>query len=306
MDGAVYSVLVFMSTYNGEQYLDEQINTILNQKDVNIRLLIRDDGSKDNTLNILKKYAYNYDNIYVIEGGNIGFAASFLKLIYDEYYEKADYYAFSDQDDIWDEDKIISGIRFMCGSDSPMFYYAAQRIVDEWGMYQRDETCFRKVQRYSKYSASMVPLTRGCTQIWNSKFHEVLSAKRPDITEILAHDEWVSLIAFWKADMVYDDAAHMGYRQTGSNISGAYKNKKDYLRYVLKKVQIIMKKSNRREKIAKQFEAVFGSEKYSLLTAHYRDSYFLKIQLLLSNKYKKGLSLKWRVFNTALIVSNQL
>lgn len=303
-----YTVLVFMSTYNGEKYLNEQVQTILDQKNVNIRLFIRDDGSQDGTLNILKHYAQRYNNIHVIEGENIGFAVSFLKLIYDGHYERANYYAFSDQDDIWDEDKMISGIRLMKEHGEPMFYYCAQRIVDNKGTYLRDETCFEKVQKYSKYSASVVPLTRGCTQMWNDSFHEILLSQHPDINEIYSHDFWISLIAFWKADMVYDSIPHMGYRQTGSNVSGAYKNRLGRLRYMYRKAVVIAKDScHIREKAAKQLEQILdGEEKCSLLTACYRDNFLKKIELLFSVKYKKGLLLRWKLFTIILIICNRL
>lgn len=307
MDTAGRSVLVFMSTYNGEKYIEEQINTILSQKNVHIRLLIRDDGSQDSTWDILKYYEGKYSNIRVVKGRNIGYAASFLTLIYDEQYEKADYYAFSDQDDIWDEDKMISGIHLMEGYGKPIFYYSAQRIVNKEGIYIRDEVCFQKVQRYSKYAASMVRLTRGCTQMWNNDFHEVLFIRRPKISEIFEHDNWVNLIAFWSADIVYDSIPHIGYRQTGDNAIGTYETKKDYLKYALKKSLAIMGALNRREKAAKQFESVFhNSKNYYLLTAHYRESLWKKMKLLFSKEYREGLSLKWKIFNVVLILSNRL
>lgn len=310
MDTAVYTVLVFMSAYNGEKYLDKQMRTILNQENVNIRVLVRDDGSRDNTLNLLKAYEAEYENVNVIRGKNIGYAASFLKLIYDECYEKADFYAFSDQDDIWDEDKIISGVRLMPEHDKPMFYYSSQRIVDEKGDYLRDEICFRKVQKYSKYSASMVPLTRGCTQVWNNRLHEIILARRHDINinEIYSHDFWISLVAFWKAKMVYDDVPHMGYRQTGNNISGAYKSKTDHLKYMYRKALVLAAElCHIREKTAKQIENAFGAvEGCELLTAHYRENISKKMQLLFSRKYKKGLSLKWKIFTTILVICNRL
>lgn len=71
-------VLILMSTYNGEKYLSEQIESLLNQTYKNIKILIRDDGSKDNTVNIVKEFQKNHDNITLIEGKNKGFIKSFL------------------------------------------------------------------------------------------------------------------------------------------------------------------------------------------------------------------------------------
>ncbi len=71
---------IVMSTYNGEKYLVEQIESILNQKYSKYDLLIRDDGSTDETRKILKKYENN-ENIKILYGNNIGFAQSFLFLL---------------------------------------------------------------------------------------------------------------------------------------------------------------------------------------------------------------------------------
>ena len=102
------TVTVFMSTYNGEKYLEQQIESILHQEHVKVKLFIRDDGSKDNTIKILRKYS-KLSNIHVIYGDNIGYAKSFLKII--ENNEYTSYYSFSDQDDIWLPNKLHEAIR---------------------------------------------------------------------------------------------------------------------------------------------------------------------------------------------------
>ena len=104
-----------MSTYNGKDYLREQIDSILSQDceekaDVKLKLLIRDDGSKDGTQEILRKYAAKYpDQVNWYQGENIGVIKSFFDLI-EKSDEKADYYAFSDQDDYWHKEKLRAGI----------------------------------------------------------------------------------------------------------------------------------------------------------------------------------------------------
>ena len=93
------TVAVLMSTYNGENYIKEQIESIFNQKGVIVKLYVRDDGSKDRTLEILKDY-----NVNLEKGTNIGYIKSFMWLIKNVPF--ADYYALADQDDVWDEDKL--------------------------------------------------------------------------------------------------------------------------------------------------------------------------------------------------------
>ena len=100
------TVTVLMSTYNGERFLKEQLDSILQQQDVDVRLCVRDDGSTDGTMDILLEYA---DAIELTIGNNFGVGNSFMSMVYSANLE-SDYYAFSDQDDIWMPDKLISAV----------------------------------------------------------------------------------------------------------------------------------------------------------------------------------------------------
>ena len=121
-------VLVLMSTYNGEKYLGQQIESILAQEKVDVHLMIRDDGSTDNTRNVLKRYENN-DRITIKYGKNTGVGVSFLKLLYVNM--DADYYAFSDQDDVWKKDKLIAGIRKLEEINGPALYASNQTVTDK-------------------------------------------------------------------------------------------------------------------------------------------------------------------------------
>lgn len=106
----MYTVQVLLSTYNGEKYIKEQIDSILKQKDVNVRLLIRDDGSTDGTNEILLSYALNNENVFYYRGENSGVVASFFRLFETADFD-VDFYALADQDDVWEEDKLIVACR---------------------------------------------------------------------------------------------------------------------------------------------------------------------------------------------------
>ena len=98
------SVCVLMSTYNGEQFIREQLESICSQNGVNVTLLIRDDGSKDNTLSILKSFEEKIPMRVITDGENLGPGNSFMELVYQA--GDFDFYAFSDQDDIWKNNKL--------------------------------------------------------------------------------------------------------------------------------------------------------------------------------------------------------
>ena len=97
-------VCVMMSTYNGADFIEEQIESIRKQNQVAVDLYIRDDGSTDRTVELLRMYS-RYDDIFVWEEKQTGVADSFWNLL--ERMGEYEYYAFADQDDIWDCDKLI-------------------------------------------------------------------------------------------------------------------------------------------------------------------------------------------------------
>ena len=106
------TVQVLMSTYNGEKYIREQLNSIINQTYPSIKILVRDDGSSDGTIEILEEYAAKYDNMAYYAGKNLGVIQSFLQLLKDSDDSSA-YYAFSDQDDVWLPEKIEKAVEMI-------------------------------------------------------------------------------------------------------------------------------------------------------------------------------------------------
>ena len=121
-------IAVLMSTYNGERYLREQIDSILNQKiEVCFDLIVRDDGSTDKTIEILKMYA-DAGKLFFSIGKNVGAARGFVNLLHEN--PGYDYYAFSDQDDVWNEDKLKKGITAIQDIKKPALYCTNCELVD--------------------------------------------------------------------------------------------------------------------------------------------------------------------------------
>ena len=123
-------VAILMSTYNGEKYLKEQLDSLLNQTYKNIDIYIRDDESKDSTVEIIENYMKSVDNIKLIKGKNLGFVKSFFELL--KNVEEADYYAYCDQDDIWMEDKIQRVVEHLSKLDEnkPNLYFSNSDYYD--------------------------------------------------------------------------------------------------------------------------------------------------------------------------------
>ena len=289
-----------MSTYNGEKFLSEQLDSILNQKNVAVHLEIRDDGSTDNTRRILEEYSGLHDNVKVQYGENVGFAHSFLSLLYEAC--DADFYAYSDQDDVWYQDKLISAIHELNKGAGPRLYCCAQDVVDEHLNKVRIQK-FDRILQYSKYSATTVPPCRGCVQVWNESLHRIIVNNPVDFKRVYSHDAWTFLVAMWDAEVVYDGVPHMAYRQSAMNVMGTYKNSFDRFLYIIKKYYLLCNAFSK-ELISGEVERLFAKE--TILTAHYRDSFKTRIKLLVSPKYSKGLDFKWKLFNAFLVLLGRL
>nr|WP_303104047.1 glycosyltransferase [Megamonas funiformis] len=154
-----------MSTYNGENYLEEQIESLRKQKDVDIKILVRDDGSKDNTVKILEKYKKE-GILDFYKGNNVGYAKSFLHLLTNNI--EADYYAFCDQDDVWLPDKLIKAIEKINENEKPSLYASALKRVDE-------NLKFLGIQSFKNLKLTLgAEFTRhrlaGCTFVFNKRW----------------------------------------------------------------------------------------------------------------------------------------
>jgi len=214
-------VQVLLSTYNGEKYLEEQLNSLLAQDYPNVEILIRDDGSSDDTLAILEKYAGHYPNVKVIYGKNLGVIQSFFELLRLSLPE-AEYIAFCDQDDVWEKDKISRAVRFLeqYSADVPLLYCSRVTLVDE------NLSIIRRSQipkRGPSFENALVQdIATGCTIVINRISRELLMKEIPKIA--LMHDWWMYLVVSAFGNVVYDVEPRILYRQHSSNVTGYKKN----------------------------------------------------------------------------------
>ena len=212
-------VIVIMSTYNGEKYVGKQIESILGQKGVDVVLYVRDDGSKDSTINIIKQIAEEHDNVILSAESNLGWERSFLKALKD--CPQGDYYAFSDQDDIWFDDKLVSGIEFInTHSDAykgPLMYHCNKISVDE-SLHPYPHQVRRTPQPLNRQNALIQEFAQGCSIILNNEARNLVTSYMPK--EKLAHDFWCGLLCYLFGKVVYDDRPHFYHITHGANASG--------------------------------------------------------------------------------------
>lgn len=194
-------VNIILSTYNGEKYLDEQLQSLLTQTYKNIDIYIRDDGSGDRTVDIIKKYEnMKTDGIRIIfvedTLGNLGYVKSFLKIIRAS--AKADYYAFCDQDDYWFPDKIERAVKLLDREDSNccLLYSSAYQVCDN-NMKVISEghvpTPFEQLDVGKALSLFDGGWLLGFTCVINDSLKN--KAFDNDIEEMYSHDIWTQAVA---------------------------------------------------------------------------------------------------------------
>ena len=203
-------VAVLLSTYNGNKYLNELLDSIYKQDlDGEIVVCIRDDGSKDNTRDIILKWKEKLD-ISLFEGKNVGPRDSFKELLRNA--PLCDYYAFCDQDDIWHKDKLSSAVAMLQQQeeDVPVLYYCNTSLVDQSGnilKYTRDN-CKPKL-KYENLIVQNPAL--GCEMVFNNELRQIM--ERITFDYYYMHDVVAIEVAAVFGKIIYDMEPRMDYRQ---------------------------------------------------------------------------------------------
>lgn len=300
------TVVVLMSAYNGESYLQEQLDSILAQKDVVVRIIVRDDGSSDKTAEILTSYVEGKSPVTFIKGNNKGAAKSFMYLVRTCETE-SHYYAFSDQDDVWENDKLITAVRALemdNFTDTPLMYCSRLTIVDENLNYLGLTRVPRKPLSFS--NALVETVTTGGTLLLNREAFELL--RNSPMGNIVMHDSWAYLIISAFGRIRYDDSPKILYRQHSSNVIGGRHGFGE--RWKLRLEKLVDTHNNFREQaidFLNNYEDHLSSHKKYIIFQYinYRESPFKRIifalsptvyrQRVLSNIYMRLLILLGRL-----------
>ncbi len=208
-------VLIIMATYNGEKYLQEQLDSIFSQTGVEVSVLIRDDASTDSTGDILTANLVR-DNLEWYKGEHINVPYGYFELMQKAADYNIDYIAFADQDDVWDSNKLQVAIDEIRKFDTPALYYAGQRLVDEKLRFIENHTLNEKRTLKTRYVLSDFA---GCTGVMNKSLLKEVLKYKPNY--MLMHDTWVLRVCLCLGgNVVVDCNPHMSYRQHSGNTLG--------------------------------------------------------------------------------------
>jgi glycosyltransferase involved in cell wall biosynthesis len=214
------SVTIVMGTYQGERFLPEQLASIAAQSHRNWRLCVSDDGSTDRTRQIIAEFsAMSGNQVVLIDGPRQGFAANFLTAIRRAC--EADYYAFADQDDIWEPDKLERALSMLerAPTNRPALYCGRTRVVDAAARPIGLSPAFRRPPSFA--NALVQSIGGANTMVMNHAARELLSAAgvHPDI---VCHDWWAyQLVSGAGGHVHYDLEPKLRYRQHDRNLNGA-------------------------------------------------------------------------------------
>ena len=210
-------VLVLMASYNGEKYIEEQLQSLFSQEGVAVELLVRDDGSTDRTREILDQWGQTHP-VSWYTGEHLGAKYGFLELTTKAVASDANFFAFCDQDDVWDSDKlqIALGQLKTAKPDTPALYYCGQRLVDA----QLQPLSIHKMNARRTLPGRFVfGDVAGCTAVMNRPLLELVASYTPGYLRM--HDLWTMKICAAVGGQVFvDPEPHIAYRQHGNNVVG--------------------------------------------------------------------------------------
>lgn len=270
-------VVVMMSTYNGEKYIKDQIESILNQKGVDIELVMRDDGSTDKTLDIINDYLSD-SRCSLLKGHNIGAAMSFMELLFCA--PKADFYSFSDQDDIWKTDKLLIATNKIGSYDCPMLYHGLAGRVDE----NLNPLPNINYKPKNEFSAALLTSATGCTMVFNQQLMDLLRLYKPSYVSM--HDAWVYRVCYaLGGKVVYDNNSHILYRQHGNNVSGGNMNFRKKIKKQFGDNACL--RLNTAKELYNGYNKLIDRKNSEILLdfINYQDNLSSKIRVIFGNKY---------------------
>lgn len=292
------TVAVLLAAYNGEKWIDEQIQSILGQRGIKVSIYISLDLSSDRSLEICKKYAETYENIFLLPYGDRfgGAAPNFYRLIKDVDFSPYDFISFADQDDIWLEDKLSRAARALNAGN---FEFYSSNVT---AFYEDGRECLiDKAQRQTEYDFLFESAGPGCTFVLKKaaalKLQKFIVENFNEINEICLHD-WLiySYARTFKYEWYIDPVPSMRYRQHANNQVGANNN----LFSAIKRVKLVNSSWYRNEiiKIAK----ALGNHNLTFFKRCFSNGYLGCLYLSINSyRARRRLRDKWALFVLSLL-----
>lgn len=209
--------LICISTFNGGLFIDDQLNSILNQSYKNFNILIRDDGSTDvDFIEKLKEYENKYSQIRVTFKENIGVSRSFFELL-NSCSSDYDLVILADQDDVWIQSRIEDTIKFISHHemDSPLLCSCGFEYVDENLNFISRSPIYKHIGFPNALVQNLIP---GCTICINKPALRILQSYTPN--KAVIHDWWIYLAISATGKVIQDPNVSVKYRQHHSNVLG--------------------------------------------------------------------------------------
>ncbi|WP_063583734.1 glycosyltransferase family 2 protein [Achromobacter ruhlandii] len=230
------NVAILLCTYQGEQYLDEQLDSFHAQTHAPWKAWVSDDGSQDGTRRLLATYQekWGVDKLEIHDGPRKGFAANFLSLICRPEIQ-AHYYALSDQDDIWHADKLARAVKWLTTIPPgvPALYCTRTELIDEHGTLIGTSRWFSRPPAFA--NALVQNIAGGNTMVFNDAARQLLMLAGPDV-QVVAHDWWIYIVVSACGGSVrYDTQPSLRYRQHSDNLIGSNAG----LRATLRRVKML-------------------------------------------------------------------
>lgn len=211
---------ILMCTYNGAKYLQEQLDSFANQSFKNWHLFVYDDGSNDNTKNLVQTFGQKHPTTFVTNNPNLGFAKNFLNGITITPND-FDFYALSDQDDVWLESKLEKAVSYLKNVETsiPALYCTRSTLVDATCNQIGYSPLFAKKPSFA--NALVQSIAGGNTMVFNKAARNLITKVGLDIN-VVSHDWFIYQLIIGAGGFVhYDSSSEILYRQHDNNLIGS-------------------------------------------------------------------------------------
>ena len=279
-------IAILMSTYNGEKYLRQQLNSLFAQDQEGISVWVRDDGSTDSTHDILEEFS-SKGKLHWYTGENIRSAKSFMDLV--NHVDGYDYYAFCDQDDVWKPEKIKRAITLISKEEKqhpnlPVFYNSDYQLVDA-DMNPLPESHHKSNTTYN--AAILSSCATGCTVVFNKSLRKYLVAYTPAYQAM--HDSWACRVCLAVGGIVLfdEDYKSLFYRQHGANVLGDHRSLKMRVKLIYNRIiSQECSASRQAQELLVGYADSMSDENLEItkMVANYKTSFSARMKLLFSRK----------------------